>query len=110
MDGTPALAIIDRVVLPRSAADEWVKKLRHEYRPVAEARGLALKSVWETRAPAARAVEVMIVWTLPDVRAFWRVRATADDPAVAAWWEHTDAVAVTRTRRVMHAVDVEEPM
>jgi hypothetical protein len=106
VDSSPGIAIVDRVVLPRSETGAWLRQLHGEYRPIAEARGLNLKSVWATRAPAARAVEVMVVWTLPDVRTFWRARAGAADPSVTAWWQDTDAIAVARTRRVMHAIDV----
>lgn len=87
--------------MPRADAAAWVARLHAEYEPVAVARGLHLDGVWETRANAPHAVEIVVVWTLPEVRDFWRARAGAFDPAVATWWQHTDALALTRTRRVL---------
>jgi hypothetical protein len=75
--------------------------MRREYLPVAETRGFTLDGVWRTRAAAPRAVDVVVVWALPDVRTWWRARAGAGDPRAVAWWATTDAIALTRTRSVM---------
>ena len=95
------VVVVDRVTLPRAEADPWVARMRREYLPGAEARGFALSGVWCTRAAAAHAVEVVVEWRLPDVRAFWRARAGAHDPAALEWWAATDAVALSRTRSVL---------
>jgi hypothetical protein len=105
MDGDAGIKVVDRVTLSRADAAAWVRRLRADYEPVAVARGLHLDGVWETRADAPNAVELVVVWTLPDVRSFWRARAGAADPAVAAWWQHTDALALSRSRRVLSPSD-----
>jgi hypothetical protein len=97
----PAVLVVDRVTLPRADAPGWVERMHREYRPAAEARGFTLGGVWQTRTDHARAVEVVVEWQLPDVRAFWRARAGGHDPATASWWATTDAVALGRTRSVL---------
>jgi len=97
------VVVVDRVTLPRAEADAWVARMRRDYLPAAEARGFALAGVWCTRAPAAHAVDVVVEWRLPDVRAFWKARAGSHDPAAARWWADTDALALARTRSVMGA-------
>lgn len=93
--------IVDRVTLPRSEAQGWVDRMHRDYRPRAEARGFVLDGVWQTRAPAAHAVAVVVEWRLPGVRAFFRARAGGHDPATVGWWAHTDAIALERTRSVL---------
>jgi len=93
--------VVDRVTLPRADAAAWVERMHRDYRPGAEARGFTLAGVWQTRTDRARAVEVVVEWRLPDVRAFWRARAGGHDPATVAWWAATDALALARSRSVM---------
>jgi hypothetical protein len=95
------VVVVDRVTLARVDAAAWIERMHREYRPTAEARGYTLVGVWQTRAAAPRAVEVVVEWHLPDVRAFWRARAGSGDAAVGEWWRDTDARAVARTRSVM---------
>ena len=96
---TPRVAILDRVTLPRSAAGPWVERLQREYRPSAEARGYTFAGAWQTHADDAATVEVVVLWTLPGPREFFRSRATSHE--ASAWWRETDAVALRRERRVM---------
>jgi hypothetical protein len=96
------VAILDRVTLPRGEAAPWIERLHREYRPSAEARGLTLAGLWETHAEDAEAVEVVVLWTLPGPREFFRSRATSHE--ATAWWQETDAIALHRERRVMQAV------
>ncbi len=93
--------VVDRVTLPRDAAGAWVQRLRHEYQPLAEARGYALEGIWQTRAAVPAAVDVVVEWRLAGVREFFRSRAGSNDPATVAWWAATDALAHGRTRSVM---------
>jgi hypothetical protein len=94
------VTVVDRVTLPRAEADGWIERLQREYRPGAEARGYTLAGVRRTRAAQEHAVEVVVEWHLPGPRAFFRSRAGSHDPAVAAWWAATDALALTRRRSV----------
>jgi hypothetical protein len=98
----PGVAILDRVTLPRAEAPGWVDRLQREYRPSAEARGYTFAGVWQTHADDTDAVEVVVLWTLPGSREFFRSRATSHE--AMAWWRETDAVALRRDRRVMQVV------
>jgi hypothetical protein len=98
----PEVAILDRATLPRSEATAWIERLERDYRPSAEARGYTFAGVWQTHADDAAAVEVVVLWTLPDPRAFFRSRATSHE--ASEWWRDTDAIALRRERRVMQAI------
>jgi len=99
----PAVAVLDRITLPRGEVGRWIERMHQEYRPRAEERGLTLVGVWQTRAENADTVEVTVLWTLPGPREFFRSRATSLE--AAAWWRETDAIALRRDRRVMQAAD-----
>jgi hypothetical protein len=98
----PEVAILDRVTLSRAEAPAWVERLQREYRPSAEARGYTFAGVWQTHADDADTVEVVVLWTLPGPREFFRSRATSHE--ANAWWRDTDGVALRRERHVMQAV------
>ncbi|MEX0664364.1 MAG: NIPSNAP family protein [Acidimicrobiia bacterium] len=98
-----AVAILDRVTLPADEARPWLDRMRNTYAPGAEQRGMHLRGTWSGHV-GADAVEVCVLWELPDVAAFWTMRAAAlADPSVAAWWDATDALALDRHRRVYEA-------
>jgi hypothetical protein len=105
VEAAPAVVIVDRVTLPRTSANDWIARLRAEYLPGAQDRGLRLAGVWTTRgtwaAPGVDAVEVVVTWTLAALGDFWRSRAGGSDPAVRAWWQATDALALHRSRKVL---------
>jgi hypothetical protein len=95
------VVIVDRVTLPRTEAARWLRRMHDEYQPGAERRGYALEGVWQTRSGVPRAVEVVVTWRLPGVRAFFASRRASHDPATVAWWAATDAIAFSRSRSVM---------
>src|SRR5262245_57615687 len=97
----PGVAILDRVTLPRDEAGPWIERLQRDYRPRAEARGYTFAGLWQTHANDVDAVEVLVLWTLPGPREFFRSRATSHE--AVAWWHDTDSVALRRERRVMQA-------
>ena len=100
-----AVAILDRVTLPANEARPWLDRLRDAYVPAAERRGMQLRGTWSSHV-GADAIEVCVLWELPDVAAFWVMRAAAlADRSVAAWWDATDALALDRQRRVYEADD-----
>jgi hypothetical protein len=98
----PEVAILDRVTLRRSDAPGWIERLQREYRPGAEARGLTLAGLWQTRAEDPHAVDVVVLWTLPGPRDFFATRASSHE--TNAWWRATDAIALRRERHVMQAL------
>jgi len=102
MDG-PAVAIIDRVTLGSDIVEGWLGRLRAEYAPGAERRGMRLAGTWWSYVGPGT-IEVTVRWDVPDVRSFWAMRRAAGaDPTVAAWWAATDAVATERHRSICSA-------
>ena len=98
-----AVAIFDRVTLPADEASPWLERLHRDYEPGAERRGMRLRGTWSSHV-GADAVEVCVVWELPDVAAFWAMRAAVlTDATVLEWWDATDAIALDRERRVYEA-------
>src|SRR6185369_12825891 len=62
---TGRVAIIDRVTLAGDQAMPWLDRLRAEYAPAAQARGMRLPGTWWTHADED-AIEVCLVWELAD--------------------------------------------
>jgi NIPSNAP protein len=99
MDG-PGVTIVDRVTLGAGDAMAWLGRLRSDYAPGAERRGMQLAAAWWSHV-GPDAVEVTVRWDLADVAAFWAMRrAAGQDPAVLEWWTATDALATARSRNV----------
>ena len=94
------MTIIDRVTLAGDDAAGWLARLRAEYAPGAERRGMRLAGAWWSYVGPG-SVEVTVRWELADVRSFWAMRRAAQqDPTVAQWWVATDGIAVERHRNV----------
>ncbi len=98
---TSGPVVVDRVVLPASEAAAWVERCRTEYEPAVLARGGPPAVVRWTSAGRPGTVTVTCEWHLADLATFWRTRVASTDPAVAAWWAATDALALDRERRVL---------
>jgi hypothetical protein len=99
VEGT-AVAVVDRVTLGADDAPVWLDRLRAEYAPAAERRGMRLAGTsWSYVGHAE--VEVTVRWELADVAAFWAMRrAAAQDATVREWWAATDVIARARQRSV----------
>jgi hypothetical protein len=82
-----------------------VKQRVHEvYEPLVASMGMRLVHVW--MAPAVelrdRPTELVVLWELDDVPAFWRMRvAAARDPRAAGFWASLEPMLADRTRRLM---------
>jgi hypothetical protein len=99
MDGH-AVTIVDRVTLGAGDAPRWLDRLRADYAPGAEQRGMRLAAAWWSHV-GPDAVEVTVRWELADVPSFWAMRrAAAQDPSVGEWWAATDALVTARHRNV----------
>jgi hypothetical protein len=94
--------ILDTVTLANDRVAHWLGRFHDHYLPGARTRGMRLDRVWRT--PSGRgATTVHILWTLPEIRAFYAMRgAAASDPNVAAFWAATDGLASSRERRALH--------
>ena len=96
----PPVNVIDRVLLRALDAQSWLERLRTEYAPGAERRGMRLADSWWCY-DGPDAIEVTVRWELPDLASFWAMRHAANrDRSLAAWWAATDAVALERHRTV----------
>jgi hypothetical protein len=93
--------ILDHVTLTNPQVAVWLGRFHDHYLPGALRRGMLLDRVW--RSPAGRdATTVHILWTLPNIRAFYAMRGAAGaDPSVAAFWAATDGYALDRGRRAL---------
>ncbi|GAB0103791.1 hypothetical protein JMUB6875_27650 [Nocardia sp. JMUB6875] len=101
MNPATPVRVLDRIVLPADRAEDWLSRWRGEYLPGAAARGLRSPQVLREHT-GADSVAVQIIWELPGIYDFYGMRgAAAADPAVAAFWLDTDAVALTRERHVL---------
>lgn len=96
--------VLDTVVLPEAAAEDWLGRWRGEYLPGALERGMLLERVWRCYTGPEQ-VAVHVLWSLPTPYDFYAMRAAAAaDPSVRAFWSATDALAHDRERRVLEEV------
>lgn len=99
---------LDRIALPAQNRTRFLQKLRDDYRPGAERRGLVFVDAWIS--PPFDLVEepvtLFVRWRVADIPAWWAMRSAAGDPAVAAFWASVDPLLVSRERRYL----VEEPL
>jgi len=102
-----AVFVEDRIVVPPGRLAAVSALLGERYLAGASARGLALVGSWIT-PPAelpGRDTELVLLWSLPDLAAFWRMRAAGSaDAGLAALWGEVDALAVRRARRFLAPV------
>jgi stress responsive alpha/beta barrel protein len=96
--------VLDRFDARPEALDALRELHRDRYRPGAEKRGMRLVAEW--LAPGAGrergAVEWQLLWALPDLAAWWGMRAQASvDPEVGAFWRDADRHLESRSRRTL---------
>ncbi len=84
---------------------EEVRRMMHDdYVPVVASLDMRLVHEWLN--PAVELVdqpmELLYLWELDDVAAFWRMRTVAArDPRVAAFWDSTAPLLTSRDRKLM---------
>jgi hypothetical protein len=93
---------IDDITVASGQRGHFLSLLVSDYVPAAEARGLALVEI--ALSPPVdvpdRETDVVIIWHVPDVDAFWEARRAAMmDPRVASFWELSASLVARRTRR-----------
>lgn len=97
------ITLQDRIDVPAQRLSELRALLHRHYLPQALSRGMTLVDegvsppLMSLRAP----VSVWLRWTLPDLGAWWAMRAGAGEPGVAAFWAEVDAIATQRERIVL---------
>lgn len=98
--------LLDRYEVKPGRLRELQSGLESRYLPGARRRGLTLVGQWITPPLelAQQGNELLVLWSLPDREAFWRMRAgSGADPEVRAWWAEADALVVRRERQFLGA-------
>jgi hypothetical protein len=100
--------VLDRYEVKPGRLRELQRGFESRYLPAARRRGLALVGCWV--APPLELEqggnELFALWSLPDVAAFWRMRAgSGSDAEVTAWWREADALSVRRERKFLGALE-----
>ncbi len=96
------VTIFDEVLLPVAAVDGWLQGWKADYVPGANARGLALQGVWRGHTEDAEQAVVVIQWSVATIEGFFASRGKGGvDPRVKDFWEATDELAISRSRRVL---------
>jgi hypothetical protein len=106
--------IFDEIVVAHTHLAQLRSAYLEQYAPAARARGMTLEGAW--RSPPIdlpdRASTLHFLWSVPNVGAWWRMRAGAratgdlDAPAEnpedkARWWKFVDSIAERRKRTMM---------
>ncbi len=95
-----AVTIFDEVVLPVDGAAGWLERWRAEYLPGALERGLTLGGAWRGYSEDPGQAVVVIQWNVATIGEFFASRGGID-AAVTGFWEATDRLATSRSRRVL---------
>jgi hypothetical protein len=106
-----AIYLLDRTLLRPGRLREYRELFARRYLPGARERGMELVGLFA--APPLEledeSNELFALWSLPDVAAFWTMRARAGaDPAVAAFWRESEPFVLGRERRFLARL-AEEP-
>ncbi len=102
-----AIYILDRVKLRPGQLQAYQQSLRERYLPGARERGMELIGSWITPPVEVEdGNELVTLWSLPSIAAFWAMRAGSSTPELAAWWEESDQLTLSRERKFMTRADV----
>jgi hypothetical protein len=100
--------LLDRYQVKPGRLGELQSGFESRYLPGARRRGLTLVGRWLTPPLelAEQGNELLVLWSLPDLAAFWKMRAESGrDPEVATWWREADTLVVSRERRFLDAAE-----
>ena len=102
-----AIYILDRVKLRAENIQEYQQALRERYLPGARERGMEWVGSWVTPPVEVKeGNELVTLWSLPGIEAFWAMRAASSAPEVAAWWAESDRLTLSRERKIMSQVEI----
>jgi hypothetical protein len=113
--------ILDEIVVREEQFAQLRDAYAKEYVPAARSRGMHLEKVW--RAPpvelAGRMATLHILWSVPDVAAWWGMRLGAaranpdldvpieGDVEKTKWWRFVDSIANGRKRSFLVECDMD---
>lgn len=102
------IRLLDELVVDAEQLAPLRELLAAAYFPGAQARGMQLAAQWVSPplALADAPNTLWLLWQLPDLGAWWAMRAqAARDPAVTALWQQVDALCQSRRRHVLAEAD-----
>jgi hypothetical protein len=50
--------------------------------------------------------ELVTLWSLPSIEAFWAMRAGNAAPEIAAWWAESDQMTLRRERQILSRAEI----
>lgn len=102
-----AIYVLDRVKVRPGQLQAYQQALRERYLPGARERGLELVGSWVTPpVEVEEGNELVTLWSLESVDAFWAMRSGSSAEELAAWWEESDRLTLHRERRFMTPSEV----
>ena len=102
-----AIYILDRVQLRPGQLQAYQQALREGYLPGARKRGMELIGSWITPpVEVEEGNELVTIWSLPSIEAFWAMRSRSSAPELTAWWEESDQLVLSRERRFMTPAEI----
>lgn len=96
--------VLDVLAVVPGCVDDVRHRVDDEYRPLMAELGTQLVRMW--LAPAVelhdQPTELVLLWELADVPAFWRMRTAAGrDRRILAFWDAVAPMLAGRERKVM---------
>ncbi len=102
-----AIYVLDRVKLRPGQLQAYQQALRERYLPGARERGMELIGSWVTPpVEVEHGNELVTLWSLPSIETFWAMRSGSAAPELAAWWEESDRLALSRERKFMTPAEI----
>jgi hypothetical protein len=102
-----AVHVLDELTVRAGRLDAVLARIDRDYLPGATARGMTLVGVWRTPPVELHedASQIVVLWSLPDVSAWWAMRRAAGaDTGVSAFWASIADDVVARSRRMLEAL------
>jgi hypothetical protein len=98
------ISVLDVLSVEPGRLDDVHRRVRDELVPLMAELEMHLQRTWMTPAVELldRPTELLYLWDLADVAAFWRMRTVAaGDPRVLAFWDGIGPMIAGRERRLM---------
>jgi hypothetical protein len=98
------IGILDQIEVPAEQLTALQNLFTERYLPGAKLRGMNLARNWIAPPVAVPGLPntLWILWELPDIGAWWNMRARAgSDPAIVAYWAEVDKLCVKRERHYL---------
>ena len=98
------ISVLDVLSVAPGRLDDVHRRVRDELAPLMAELDMHLLRTWMTPAVELldRPTELLYLWDLADVAAFWRMRTVAaGDPRVLAFWDGVDPMITRRERRLL---------